>query len=422
MTQIIDRRLNGKNKSAVNRQRFIERFKSQIRKAASEAIAGRSVTDTTHGEKVNIPKRDISEPTFHHGMGGEHQTVHPGNKEFVVGDKVPRPSGGAGSGTGGDPSDTGEGEDAFSFELSREEFLEFFFEDLELPDLVKTQLRKISEYRSVRAGFARDGVPSNISVIRSLRGALARRIALGGSHRKRLHEAEEELEALRSQCYPDAQRIQLLEDEVKHLRSRIAAIPFIDTVDLRYHNRIKQPRPCTQAVMFCLMDVSGSMDEKRKDIAKRFFILLYLFLKRSYERIEVVFIRHHITAKEVDEDEFFYARETGGTVVSSALKLMSKIIADRYPAAEWNIYGAQASDGENWNNDSAICRSLLMEDILPLTQYFAYVEITPDRHQSLWQAYETVTEACPQFAMRKIDGLADIYPVFRNLLKKRQHA
>jgi uncharacterized sporulation protein YeaH/YhbH (DUF444 family) len=419
VTQIIDRRLNGKNKSAVNRQRFIERFKAQIRKAASEAIAGRSVTDTTGGEKVNIPARDISEPSFHHGTGGEHAIVHPGNKEFIVGDKVPRPSGGAGGGSGGDPGDSGEGEDDFSFQLSREEFLEFFFEDLELPDLVKTQLTKVAEYQSVRAGFARDGVPSNISVVRSLRGALARRIALGGPRRRRLREVEEELEALRSDVHLNTSRIKLLEDEAKHLRSRIAAIPFIDTVDLRYHNRIKQPRPCTQAVMFCLMDVSGSMDEKRKDIAKRFFILLYLFLKRSYERIEVVFIRHHITAKEVDEDEFFYARETGGTVVSSALKMMSEVIEDRYPSAEWNIYGAQASDGENWNNDSDVCRTLLMEDILPLTQYFAYVEITPDRHQSLWQAYETVAEACPQFAMRKIDGLADIYPVFRNLLKKR---
>lgn len=419
MTQIIDRRLNGKNKSAVNRQRFIERFKAQIRKAASDAIAGRSVTDTTHGEKVNIPARDISEPSFHHGAGGEYEIVHPGNKEFIVGDKVPRPSGGAGSGSGGDPGDAAEGEDEFTFELSREEFLDCFFEDLELPDLVKTQLKKVSEYHSVRAGFARDGVPANISVIRSLRRALARRIALGGSHRRRLREVEEELETLRSDGQPQTYRIRLLEEELKHLRSRIAAIPFIDTVDLRYHNRIMQPRPCTQAVMFCLMDVSGSMDEKRKDIAKRFFILLYLFLKRSYERIEVVFIRHHITAKEVGEDEFFYARETGGTVVSSALKLMYEIIADRYPATEWNIYGAQASDGENWNNDSEMCRAVLMEDILPLTQYFAYVEITPDRHQSLWQAYEAVAESCPNFAMRKIEGLADIYPVFRNLLKKR---
>ena len=105
--------------------------------------------------------------------------------------------------------------------------------------------------------------------------------------------------------------------------------------------------------MFCLMDVSGSMDEERKDIAKRFFILLYLFLTRNYERIEVVFIRHHTIAKEVDEDEFFHSRESGGTVVSSALKLMQEIIRERYPLTEWNIYAAQASDGDNWDDDSS---------------------------------------------------------------------
>ncbi len=171
--------------------------------------------------------------------------------------------------------------------------------------------------------------------------------------------------------------------------------------------------------MFCLMDVSGSMDEERKDIAKRFFILLYLFLTRNYERIEVVFIRHHTIAKEVDEDEFFHSRESGGTVVSSALKLMQEIIRERYPLTEWNIYAAQASDGDNWDDDSTTCRDLLISKILPCLQYFAYVEITPDAHQTLWQEYQRVAEAYGNFAMRQIDAPSDIYPVFRELFRKR---
>ncbi len=420
MSQIIDRRLNGKHKSAVNRQRFIKRFKAQIKKAAADAVAGRSITETERGEKVNIPARDISEPVFQHGAGGRRETIHPGNKEFVAGDKLPRPEGGGAGGHGGEASDSGEGEDSFVFELSREEFLEFFFEDLELPNLVKTQLMNVVDHRFVRAGYTRDGVPSNINVVRSLKGALARRIALGAPIRKALREAEKEREDLRESNTADHVRLLELEKTVRRLRKRIATIPFIDTFDLRYNNRKKEPKPTTQAVMFCLMDVSGSMDEQRKDTAKRFFILLYLFLMRSYERIEVVFVRHHTQAKEVDEEEFFYARETGGTVVSSALKLMLEIVRERYPVSDWNIYGAQASDGDNWGNDSELCRELLLTEIMPFVQYFAYVEITLEDHQNLWEEYQKVAELCAHFAMQRIEGPADIYPVFRELLKQRE--
>ena len=171
--------------------------------------------------------------------------------------------------------------------------------------------------------------------------------------------------------------------------------------------------------MFCLMDVSGSMDENRKNIAKRFFMLLYLFLTKSYERIELVFIRHHTVAKEVAEADFFSSRESGGTVVSSALVLMRDIIRERYPAANWNIYAAQASDGDNWESDSPRCRELLVQDILPLTQFFAYVEIEAEQPQSLWREYTQVKTASRRFAMQRILTLEDIYPVFRELFRKK---
>jgi uncharacterized sporulation protein YeaH/YhbH (DUF444 family) len=422
LTQVIDRRLNGRNKSAVNRQRFIRRFKAQIKRAVADAVSGRSIVDIDNGEKINIPARDMSEPVFQHGAGGRGEAVHPGNSDFVTGDKIKRPPDAAG-GKGGKASDSGEGEDEFAFQLSREEFLELFFEDLALPDLVKTKLARLADFKSVRAGYTSDGVPTNINVIRSLRGALARRIALRGPYIKRLREVDSELQALQPEPGDgegnDSPRVLELEEEARHLKQRIASVPFIDTFDLRYNNRVKQPRPTTQAVMFCLMDVSGSMDEQRKDIAKRFFILLYLFLTRNYERIEVVFIRHHTSAKEVDEEEFFHSRETGGTIVSSALTLMHDIIRDRYPLGEWNIYAAQASDGDNWHNDSATCRDLLLSKIMPCLQYFAYVEITPDTHQSLWQEYERVAEAQVNFAMQQLESAEDIYPVFRELFRKR---
>ena len=418
MTQIIDRRVNGKNKSAVNRQRFLRRFRSQIKNAVSDAIDTRSITDIDSGEKINIPTRDTSEPVFGHGRAGRREAVHPGNKEFVTGDRIKRPQGGAG-GSGSEASDSGEGEDEFSFQLSREEFLEFFFDGLELPDLVKTQLSRVTDFKSVRAGYSTTGVPSNIDIVKSLKGSLARRMALGAPYRAELREAQQALEELLEDPSATPERIQELEREIRRLQDKIDSIPFVDTFDLRYRNRIQQPSPTTQAVMFCLMDVSGSMDESRKEMAKRFFILLYLFLTRSYEHIQVVFIRHHTTAKEVDENDFFYSRETGGTVVSSALELMYQIIRERYPTSDWNIYAAQASDGDNWDGDSPHCGELLVEKIMPLLQYFAYVEIKPHNHQSLWYEYENVKQGFRNFAMQSIDDVAEIYPVFRKLFARK---
>ena len=419
MATFIDRRVDGKHKSAVNRQRFIRRFKGQLKKAVNDAMKGRSIKDMENGEAVSIPARDLSEPVFNHGPGGRRDIIHPGNKEFATGDRVPRPTGGQGGSGGGQASNQGAGEDDFVFQLSREEFLELFFEDLELPNLVKTELAKVPEYKSVRAGYTSDGVPSNIDIVRSLKGAMARRIALSAPYKVRLQALRQSLESLLRETDdtdPEAQALQL---EIDRLEARIRAIPFIDTFDLRYTNRVKQPQPTTQAVMFCVMDVSGSMDKSRKELAKRFFILLYLFLKRNYEHIDVVFVRHHTVAKEVDEEEFFYSRETGGTVVSSALYLVRDIIRERYPLSSWNIYVAQASDGDNWPHDSPTCRDLLSRDIMPWVRYFAYIEITPERHQSLWEFYADVMAAHPQFAMAQIDGPADIYPVFRQLFKKR---
>lgn len=309
--------------------------------------------------------------------------------------------------------------DDFVFELSREEFLEFIFEDLELPNMVKRQLAHEAAVKSQRAGFTTDGSPANLHVIRSMREALARRTALRSPSRDRQRQLEAELEeALRAEP-PDQERIAELRAEIARLEQKIRAVPFIDTFDLRYRSRIQVPKPSTQAVMFCLMDVSGSMDELKKNLAKRFFLLLYLFLTRNYERTDVVFIRHHTVAMEVDEQDFFYSRETGGTVVSSALELMRDIMRERYPSRDWNIYGAQASDGDNWPEDSSNCFHILAEDIMPWVQYYAYIEINNHEPHSLWMEYEKVAERWPTFALQPIYGAADIYPVFRELFKKQ---
>ena len=417
MAQLIDRRPNAKGKSTVNRQRFLRRYKKQIKKAISEQISERSITNIDSGESVSIPTRDISEPTFRNDQGGVREGVYPGNKEFAQGDRIKRPPGGAG-GQGRRASDQGEGEDEFVFEISKEEYLDMLFDDLELPNLQKNQLRKMTKSKTVRAGFTNDGVPTNINIVRSLRSALSRRVAMGAEPRRRLHELEAELEALQQGAGSEARQLELRE-EIDALRERIKRIPFIDTFDLRFNNFVQRPEPTSQAVMFCLMDVSGSMDQETKDIAKRFYILLYLFLTRSYRDVDVVYIRHHTQAKEVDEQEFFYSRETGGTIVSSALELTRDIIAQRYPPTDWNIYAAQASDGDNWNDDSPVCEQLLAKQLLPQLRYYAYVEITRRDHQGLWEHYTRLLEKHDNFAMQHIREHGDIYPVFREFFRKQ---
>jgi uncharacterized sporulation protein YeaH/YhbH (DUF444 family) len=424
MTYFIDRRPNAKHKSAVNRQRFLERYRKHIKRSVEEAVNRRSITDMERGEKISIPAKDISEPVFQHGHGGERSIVAPGNKEFVEGDKIRRPGGqGGGDGAGeGGASNQGEGMDEFAFTLSREEFLEFVFDGLELPHLQRKPLKSLEEVKMVRAGLAREGVPSRISITRSMREAYARRIAMRAPIKRALREAEAALtaEERKDPVLRNPARLSELKAEIERLKKRIEAVPFIDTYDLRYHQLQAQPQPSSKAVMFCVMDVSGSMTQNHKDIAKRFFLLLYLFLQKHYEKVELVFVRHHTTAREVGEEEFFYSRETGGTIVSSALTLVKNIIEARYPPNQWNLYVAQASDGDNWDDDSGTCRELLVKELMPQLQYYAYVEITPHDHQSLWQEYENVATQFPErFAMRKIVEAGEIYPVFRELFKRR---
>jgi len=419
LQQIIDRRLAGKNKSIGNRERFLRRYQAQVREAVKKAVDKRGIRDIEQGEDIHLPKRDIREPVFSHGPGGAREIVHPGNQEYVRGDQIERPQGGAGRGSGsGQAGDSGEGEDDFVFHLTKEEFMQIFFDDLALPRMTRTQLTEVPEMKSQRAGFSNAGTPSNLSVIRSMRGAIGRRVAIGAGSRAELAELEARLADLQEVPTEAAEILARAElvAQIEILRARLGRIPYLDPIDLRYRNRIRVPVPMAKAVMFCLMDVSGSMDETRKDLSKRFFILLYLFLTRHYEKIDIVFIRHHTQAQEVDEENFFRARETGGTVVSSALVLMDEIISARYSPSDWNIYAAQASDGDNWHHDSGRCRELLTESLLPKCRYFAYVQVA-DEEQNLWEEYARLQESQRHFAMRKVTQASQIYPVFRDLFK-----
>ncbi len=419
MVQLIDRRESSRGRSAVNRERFLRRYKAQIQQAVRRMVGERRLADMEQGGEVKVPTKDISEPSFSFGHGGEREFVLPGNREYVAGDRIPRPDGAGGGGGRGRDGGEGDGEDAFVFSLSREEFMQIFFDDLELPHLARTQFGRSEQKRSVRAGFARTGVPANLAIVRTLTQSLARRIALRGSLLRDMQALEARFGA--AAAAGQSGQAAAAYAELERIERRRGKLPFIDEPDLRYRNRAWRPEPIARAVMFCLMDVSASMDEDKKDLAKRFFTLLYLFLTRKYGEVDLVFIRHTEDAEEVDEDTFFHDTRSGGTVVYSALDLAETIRAERY-AKDWNVYVAQASDGDAFGADPARSARFLRERVLPATRYFTYLELASpqsgDRASSLWAEYERVAEATDNLAMRRADSREQIYTVFRELFRK----
>ncbi len=429
MPIFIDRRLNPRDKSLGNRQRFLKRAREELKRSIRDQIRTGRISDVDAEHAVSMPRGGTDEPRFDEARSsGRRQHVLPGNRRFAPGDRIPKPDRGVGGGAGLTQK---ESEDDFVFILSREEVLDLFFEDLELPDMVKLNLKEILTFKPRRAGFTVSGSPTNINVGRTMRNSYARRIALNRPRREDVEALRQELEAMEpGQDAAAHLRIAELCEELDRMERRRRRIAYVDPVDIRFNRFDAQPVPNASAVMFCLMDVSGSMGEREKDLAKRFFVLLHLFLKRRYDRTEIVFIRHTHEAQEVDEETFFYSTQSGGTIVSTALEEMRRVIDERYPSSEWNIYAAQASDGDNFVTDSERCIALLDQAIMPLCQYFAYVEIIDEREShifgstdngtSLWRAYSAVETGWPNFQMSRIARAADIYPVFRRLFTRQQ--
>ncbi|MCH9806461.1 MAG: YeaH/YhbH family protein [Alphaproteobacteria bacterium] len=422
--QIVDRRLNPKSKSLGNRQRFLRRAKAEIKEAVRDAVKNRKVSDIGSGEDIAISTKSLREPTFSlDSKSGSRDFVLPGNNDLVVGDAIPKPPPAGGRGSKG--SKDGEGEDEFVFALSRDEFLDLFFEDLRLPNLIKAKLKSLETSQLVRAGFSTDGPPSKLNYVRTMRNSLARRIALSRPSLETLEKIEREIALAEAETPPDEGRIEELRARLARAVQLRKTVGYLDPLDLKFNRHERVPKPTTQAVMFCLMDVSASMTERLKDLAKRFFILLNIFLKRHYREVQVVFIRHTNVAAEVDEETFFTGRETGGTVISTALVEMQRVIDERYPLSDWNIYAAQASDGHNFGDDMEECLAILEGNLLEQCQYFAYIEVGstddgPYPPSEVWDGYEDLVGNHENFAMRRVADAGDIYPVFRNLFSEEK--
>lgn len=419
MTTFVDRRKNPRDKTIRNRQKFIQRSKAAIKKRVREIIEKGSIKDidTT---KTKVKVKGVSEPTFSiDRKTGNKKYVLPGNKEYVAGDTVPKENQGSSSG-GGREAGKGRGEDDFEFLLTQEEFADFLFEELELPNLVKKQLKSTTQVDYQKAGFKSYGTPNQIDIARTAKNAIGRRIGLARPKNEDIEELEKQLES-----ETDQDKIEELTIRIQELKAKQIAVPWIDPFDVKYRNYVPVPKPITQAVMFCVMDISASMQEREKEIAKRFFMLLHMFLKRKYQKLEVVFVSHHDAAQEVDEETFFHSRETGGTIVSTALELTNKIIDERYPLSDWNIYVAQCSDGDNGTYDFEHVVSE-MHELLPKTQYFAYVEVANMHTVSmgmiteLWRTYIYLLHKYQQLQVKMVFDNTGIWQVFAELFSKEQ--
>jgi uncharacterized protein len=415
---IIDRRINPKGKNLSNRQRFLHRARDWIKDKVRKRAAERGIT-SNDGESISISEDDISEPVFDYDRKkGNWERILPGNKDYVPGDKIKRPDEAGGSGNEGGTGD--DSEDEFSFTITKDEYLDILFEDLELPDLVKESEAQAVVFERKRTGFSTAGTPNNLDLEKSLKNALGRRIALGLPLDKKIKDKEDEIE----DAEDDEQ--DLLSEELIELKRRRTAIAYIDQVDVRYKRYSQTPVPNNQAVVFCLMDVSGSMGEKEKEIAKRFFLLLYLFLQRKYKTVDIRFVRHTTEAAECDEEEFFYDKNNGGTVVSTGIKKVHEIITERYPLDLWNIYVVQASDGDNNSSDNPTMRDELKK-LLPKCQYYVYNEVRQSvglfSGMSTTNVYDVMKDLSRDYKnmnIVRIESVNEVIPSFRKVFGKKQ--
>lgn len=381
MAIIVDKRKVGKNKSADNRARFIKRYKSHIKDSVETAGKWDSIKKPLDQRRVKIKGKDVSEPSFHiDPKTGKSKRVLPGNDHFSTGDKVKKDSQ-----EGSKKGYEGEGEDDFSFLLTKDEFMDIYFEDMCLPNFIKESLKGSVKWKMKRAGFSKDGVPPRLDLPKTFKQALARRIATKSTR-------------------------------------------FLDDIDLRYKHFIRKPFPVKQAHIFFLMDVSWSMEEFEKTLAKKFFLLFYLFLGKEYDKVEITFIRHTTEAEECKEFEFFYGIKTGGTLVSEGLKLVNDIIEERINTEEVNVYVAQASDGD----DMPLDELRVQEELLRMhdkVQYIAYIQVEAlDRVQykqqyeisDLFDLYDVIKidNSLDKLNIKKVSEPSEVYPVFKELFKK----
>ncbi|MBT9137505.1 MAG: hypothetical protein DDT31_00036 [Syntrophomonadaceae bacterium] len=446
----VDRRKTGRGKSLGNRQRLLDRIKDSIRHAkpgdidsSGVAKGGASSSPKSLNNPVTIAREALHEPTYHYEpQTGEHEVVLIGNDIWERDDVFPI-SDGKGDGTGGPGQGGGEDEDDFEVHISRSEFFDVYFEDCELPDLKETSEKELPEAVLKPAGFQKEGNAAQLSIIRSYRNAIGRRRALTSESRSELEELESELKDLDNTLTSnpldtDANtRMKEVLVRIEELRTKMTAVPLFEKVDLRYRKTVREQVKSAEAVLIMVMDVSGSMDEEKKRIARKFFTLQYAFIERKYPNTDLIFIIHTDTPKEVNEEEFFTTRQSGGTTVSPALKMALDIISARYDADQTNIYLSYAGDGDNWIPDNKNVLDVFEDQgLLTKLRHSVYLQVgtsyadsDPDLRglqvtagTNLWNTMVSLDKSNAKMHALKIITEDEVFSSFKKVYGKKKEA
>lgn len=378
------------DRSAGDRKRHREKVRGALKENLGSIISEEAIIGQSGDKKIKVPIKGIKEYRFIYGSN--NPGVAQGTGEEKPGDIVQKGTErGPGLGPGSDP-----GEDIYETEISLDELIELLFEDLHLPDLEKKKLHQIEQERLLkRKGYRLQGIRVQLSKKKTVTEKLRRK----QSYRRAL-----------SQIVLDGGELLPVEEDEPRF-------PFHNE-DLRYRHMTAKPHRHSNAVIFCIMDTSGSMDMTKKYLARSFYFLLYRFILTKYQNVEVVFISHHTEAKEVTEDEFFHKGESGGTNISSGYKKALEIIEIRYHPALWNIYAFHCSDGDNFeeDNEEALKQA---ERLVKVSNLFGYGEIKPEGSyswSSMLDRFEKIK--ADNLVTVKIHVKEDVWPAFQRFLSK----
>ncbi|WP_407305690.1 DUF444 family protein [Acinetobacter sp.] len=438
----VDRRNTGRGKSSSNRQKLLKRIKDSIRNAKPEDIDAGGVHKggSAHGANsytnpVKVARHALNEPTLSYDHNsGEREIVLIGNDTWLKGDEFPLAKSGKGRGGRGSGNGPGEsGEDDFIINISRSEFYDVFFEDCELPDLKENHEKDLPEHVMQRAGFQKIGNPGQLSVIRSFKHSLARRLALTHDSREELEDLEAELVVLMSDNAEHestdawAIHVQKVTTRIAELKQKIGAVGLYEDVDLRYRKSERVQVKASDAVLAMIMDISGSMDEEKKRMARKFFTLQYAFIAKKYPQTDLIFIAHTDEAEEMTEEDFFTTRKSGGTVVSPAWALLHKIIKERYDADQTNIYVSYAGDGDNWDSDNKeVIAEIEESGFLSKVRHVVYVQVGESfasgygSGPSLWNVMKSISSnSNSKLMVIKIGEESQVFDAFKVIYKKR---
>ncbi|HHV29430.1 MAG TPA: sporulation protein YhbH [Clostridium sp.] len=391
---------SGKDRAAEDRRRHKELVEESIKKNIGNIIAEESIIGQSKDKKIKIPIKGIKEYQFVYGKNGPSAGSGDGSEkrgEKIGGEKAGKK--GQGSGQAGNQ----EGEEIYETEITIEELINYLFDDMNLPDIDK---KKIAELESIRSyknlGYQRKGIPPRLAKKRSVIEKIKRKQGYLRNNRSLIDSEEEREDDI----------VQNIEDDSKK------RFPFSED-DLRYRRVREDRKKDFNAVVICIMDVSGSMDQTKKYLARSFYFLLYQFIKLKYANVDVVFIAHTTTAKEVNENEFFHRGESGGTYISSGYEKALEIIEQRYNPNSWNIYAFHCSDGDNWSEDNKRAVEL-GQKLCDICNLFGYGEIVPGYYSSGSTIRNEFQKSIKRknFSIITMTSKDDVLPGLKKLLEK----